>query len=130
MKQFLRCMTILLLLAGGGTDEMISAQEKPAYLLRLYEDNDFINARGLGTDDAYTNGTRIDLFYTKKEPSRHGLDRLLPKAGKNSIDVYGWGVMQLMFTPEDISRADYQPNDYPYSGALIGTQTLYSYDPI
>jgi len=122
-------MITLLLSAGCGGGEALLAQDAPTFLFRIYEDNDFINTRGAGTDNAYTNGTRIDLFYTKQHPSRHGIDRLLPKAGANSTDVYGWGVMQLMFTPNDISTPAYQPDDYPYSGALVATHTLYSYDP-
>ena len=134
MKQFLRIMSTLLLSAGCGAGEALLAQEMkeeaPTFLFRIYEDNDFINSRGLGTDDAYTNGTRFDLFYTKKHSSRHGIDKLLPKAGENSVDTYGWGIMQLMFTPRDISKTEYQPDDYPYSGALIATHTLYSYNPV
>jgi hypothetical protein len=129
MKQFLRCMITLLLSAGCGAGEALLAQDAPTFLFRIYEDNDFINTRGAGTDNAYTNGTRLDLFYTKREPSRHGIDGLLPKAGANSTDIYGWGIMQLMFTPNDISTPDYQPDDYPYSGALVATHTLYSYNP-
>lgn len=125
MKQFLRGMITLLLLAGYGKGE---AQDTPTFLFRIYEDNDFINLRGIGTDNAYTNGTRIDLFYTKRHPSR-GIDGLLPKAGANSTNIYGWGIMQLMFTPNDISMTDYQPDDYPYAGALVATHTLYSYNP-
>jgi len=30
---------------------------------RVYEDNDGVNILGQSTDDAYTNGTRLDLFY-------------------------------------------------------------------
>lgn len=99
-------------------------------LLRVYEDNDGINIFGQSTDDAYTNGTRIDLFY---QPARrpHGLlGRLAPGAGEGSIDVYGWGIMQLMYTPEDMSKTAYQSNDYPYSGAIIATHTRYSYNPV
>lgn len=129
MKHFLRwTITLMVIVCDAG--EALFAQEKtPDFLLRIYEDNDFINSLGVGTDDAYTNGTRIDLFYTKKHSPR-GLDRFLPTAGKGSIDTYVWGIMQLMFTPEDITRTEYQPNDYPYSGALIATHTLYSYDPV
>ena len=134
-------MITLLLLAGRGTGEALLAQEirekdpvtveeAPTFLFRIYEDNDFINTRGLGTDNAYTNGTRVDLFYTKRHPSRHSWDAFMPKAGANSVNVYGWGIMQLMFTPNDISTADYQPDDYPYSGALVATHTLYSYNPV
>lgn len=104
-------------------------QDTPTRLLRLYEDNDFINIRGQGTDNAYTNGTRIDFFYTKKRPSRWFIDRLMPKAGDSSVNLFGWGVTQLMFTPDNIASTDYQPNDYPWSGGLFATHSLYSYNP-
>jgi len=137
MKHFL-FFTLWLLLAEK--NDRLYAQEQrngsagkeektPTRLLRIYEDNDFINIRGQGTDDAYTNGTRIDLFYTKDKPSRWFIDRNLPKAGDSSINVFGWGLEQLMFTPDDISKSGYQPDDYPYSGALLITHTLYSYNP-
>jgi lipid A 3-O-deacylase len=105
-------------------------QDTPTRLLRIYEDNDFLNIRGQGTDDAYTNGTRIDYFYMPVHPSRWFIDKHMPKAGDSSVNVYGWGIMQLMFTPNDISDAGYQPNDYPWSGGLIATHTLYSYNPV
>ena len=97
-------------------------------LLRLSEDDDFINIWGTGSDDAYTNGIRIDYFYKPSHPPFF-LDRWMPHAGDNSIDIYGWGAMQLMYTPDDISNPDYQPDDYPWSGALVATHTLYSYNP-
>jgi len=126
MKQHTIWLLIPLLMAGTG----VRAQDTTHYLLRIYEDNDFINIRGLGTDEAYTNGTRIDLFYRKKHPSRWFVDRAMPRAGKGSEDVYGWGIMQLMFTPRDISQTAYQPDDYAYSGALLVSHTLYSYNPL
>ncbi|MBN8852540.1 MAG: hypothetical protein BGO55_02180 [Sphingobacteriales bacterium 50-39] len=129
MKHFLRWTIIFMVIACDAGETLFAQEDAPNLLLRIYEDNDFINAFGVGTDDAYTNGTRIDLFYTKKHPSR-GIDRFLPTAGTGSINTYGWGFMQLMFTPDDITRSDYQPNDYPYSGALIATHTLYSYNPV
>jgi len=98
-------------------------------MLRIYEDNDFINIFGKGTDEAYTNGTRIDYFYENNRKPVFFIDRLLPRAGNKAANTYGWGIMQLMFTPRDISTAAYQPNDYPYSGALFLTHTLYSYNP-
>ncbi len=106
------------------------AQDSAGKLLRVYEDDDFINIVGQGTDESYTNGTRIDLFYFKKHRSRFFVDKAMPKAGKGSIDIYGWGLMQTMITPSDISQSQYQPHDYPYSGALFATHTLYSYNPV
>ncbi len=125
---FLSFLTLLL----AGINNRLSAQEQqetPTRLLRIYEDNDFMNVRGQNTDDAYTAGTRIELFYTKKKQSRFSLDRVLPKAGDSSVNTFGWGVMQLIFTPDDIGDPAYQPNDYPWSGALAATHTLYSYNP-
>jgi len=99
-----------------------------AWLLRVYEDNDFLNLNGNGTDNAYTNGTRFDLFYTQQRPPRFFIDRLMPKAGDSSLNVFGFGIMQIMVTPNDITVPYDQPNDYPYSGALFLTHTLYSYN--
>jgi lipid A 3-O-deacylase len=107
-----------------------SQQDTPTRMLRIYEDNDFLNVRGQGTDDAYTNGTRIDYFYMPRRPARWFVDKHLPKAGDSSVNVYGWGITQLMYTPDDISSADYQPNDYPWAGELFVTHSLYSYNPV
>jgi hypothetical protein len=108
---------------------MATAQTTPTRLFRVYEDNDFINIKGNGTDDAYTNGTRLDLFFTKPHASRFLPDRLMPHAGDSSINIFGYGVMQIMITPNDMSKTYDQPNDYPYTGALFATHTLYSYNP-
>lgn len=109
------------------------AQQKvqpPQKMLRIYEDEDYLNIRGHGTDNAYTNGTMIDYFYTKPERSRFFIDRLFPSAGDSSINTYSLGIAQLMFTPDDIRVREYQPNDYPYAGALFVTHDLYSYNSI
>jgi len=96
----------------------------------MYEDDDYINFFGNGTDDAYTNGSRLDYFY-KPEQRPHGLlGRWAPRAGDSSIDIYGWGVMQLMYTPNNIDRPEWQPHDYQYAGALIAIHSRYSYNPV
>jgi lipid A 3-O-deacylase len=116
-----------------GIARQTSDDPRPAdtlhWLFRIYEDNDFINARGRGTDDAYTNGSRLDYFYQPRHPSKDPVDHILPKAGASSVNVYGWGIMQLMYTPNNLTDSAYQPNDYPWSGALVATHTLYSYNP-
>jgi hypothetical protein len=52
----------------------------------------------------------------------------MPKAGDSSNNTYGWGIAQLMYTPDNIATKEYQPDDYPYAGALYVTHTLYSYN--
>ena len=124
MKQFYLCRVIYLALLS--TPLPAAAQK----MLRIYEDNDFINIRGRGTDEAYTNGTRIDYFYTKKEPPHFFITKLLTAPGDSNINISGWGITQLMFTPRDISTSSYQPDDYPYSAALYLTHSYYSYNPV
>lgn len=96
-------------------------------LLRLYEDNDAVNFLQKTTDEAYSNGSRIDYFYTKKKQSFFlGLFR----HDSGSVNVGGISVMQVMITPRDYSRKDKQPDDYPYSGALYLTKSFFSANPV
>ncbi|WP_217602851.1 lipid A deacylase LpxR family protein [Chitinophaga sp. GbtcB8] len=121
---------LLLFLAAKANCQVISTADSIHHLLRIYEDNDFLNIRGQGTDESYTNGTRIDYFYQKKKPTRF-LDKLiLPRTGKNAINTYHWSVMQVMITPENLSETKYLPDDYSYSGALFLSHGLDSYDPV
>ena len=76
-------------------------------MLRLYEDNDFINIHFSGSDEAYTHGFKADLFYTKKDAKPAFAERLMLKAGENSINTFGWGIMQTMVTPNDLSNPRY-----------------------
>ena len=118
-----------LLLLSILLNKRISAQRtQPRYMVKIYEDNDFYNIQGHGTDNSYTNGTRLDFFYTKEKRSGFFIDRIIPVAGVNSVNTYGWGIMQIMVTPNDIGKTEYQANDYHYAGALYVTHTLYSYN--
>lgn len=125
MKKNLRLQCFSLFLILKSTIPSVSQMAEPTRIFRMYVDNDFLNVRGLGTDKAYTNGLRFDLFYKIKKPP--GL-LILPHAGPGSIDTYGWSVMQVMITPENLTLPDYQPKDYPYSGALFVTHSLASYN--
>ena len=100
-----------------------------ASLLRIYEDNDFLNIRGKGTDKAYSGGTRFDLFYEHKRKAL--LFQGMLQSNRDSIvNIGGWGVMQTIFTPNDISDPYFQRYDYFYSGALYIIRSLYSYNPV
>jgi lipid A 3-O-deacylase len=114
---------------GAAQLQQVAGRDSVTRLFKVSEDNDGINFYGHPTDDAYTNGTRLDLFYTPAHRPHGLLGKLAPSAGDGSIDIYGWGLMQLMYTPYDISQTAYQPSDYPYSGAIVATHTRYSYNP-
>jgi lipid A 3-O-deacylase len=95
--------------------------------LRILWDNDFINVRGDGTDRYYTNGMRIDYFYTKKQKAKFPSSLLLNISDDNN-NIYGWGLAQFMFTPRNIAVPDIQYNDRPYAGALYSIHSLQSID--
>ena len=117
----------LLLISATGSAQKASTAKN---IFRLYEENDFINLRGKGTDEAYTNGIRLDIFYEKSKASYFLLDNLFPKAGINSVNTYGLGIMQLMYTPRTISSIEPDPRDFPYAGALFAIKSLHSVNPI
>lgn len=97
--------------------------------LRIYEDDDFFNVWGRGTDRAYSNGSQIGYLYMKKKKSVF-LDKwILPVAGSNAINVFHWSVMQSTMTPNEIADTSYIPSDFYYAGALFATHGLTSYNP-
>lgn len=97
--------------------------------LRIQWDNDFINVRGDGTDRYYTNGMRIDYFYTKKRKAKFPSSLLLNISDENN-NIYGLGIAQFMFTPKNIAVSDIQYNDRPYAGALYAIHSLQSTNKI
>jgi hypothetical protein len=100
------------------------------HLFRLYEDNDFINIAGDGTDKGYTNGTRLDYFFQKKHPNRFFLDNWFPRAGIGSVNTFNYSIMQVMLVPNDITRLQPDKNDWPYSGSLVLSHGLCSSNPV
>lgn len=97
--------------------------------LRIYEDDDFFNVWGRGTDRGYSNGSQVGYLYMKKKPSVF-LDKwILPTAGANAINVFEWDLMQVMITPNQIADSSFIPSDFYYAGALFATHGLTSYSP-
>lgn len=123
---------IISLMVFFNCSSLVHAQEKTTYshLFRFYYDNDFINVLGKGTDHQYTGGIRMDYFHTKKEPSRFLLNKWMPKAGTNAVNTYGWSLMQIAYTPDDLKKTEPDVSDYPYAGGLFLTHTLHSSDPV
>jgi lipid A 3-O-deacylase len=98
-------------------------------ILKLSWDNDFFNMRGEGTDRGYTNGLKIEFYYTKHVAPKF-LSNLLMKITENADNIYGWGITQNLYTPIDISTKDIQYGDRPYAGVAFLSHILISSDPI
>ncbi len=121
-------LCLLLLLCTGNAFPQI--MEQAPGTLRLYEDDDFFNVWGKGTDEAYSNGTNISYFYVKQKPSTCIDKWIFPRAGKKALNVFEWSIMQVMVTPQDISDTAFQKHDYFYAGALFATHGLTSCNPV
>ena len=129
VKYFL-IFLILFIYRNGYAQEGRSPDPAEEQMIRIYHDNDFMSYRAWGTDEAYTGGIRADFFFTKKRPYHFFVDRLLPKAGSQPVNIFQWGFMQVVYTPRDLLDSAYQPNDYAYAAGLYLIHSLYSYDPV
>lgn len=116
---------LVMLLSGA----VCTQAQEYRHLLRGFDDNDGIDIRGMGSDEGYTNGTRIDFLYQPPK-QRSLLYGLLPKAGNGSISTYGWGIMQVMYTPNQLKTPFPPADDYPYAGGLFAAHTFHSANPI
>lgn len=119
-SKFLMVVWVLL---GGIWTKALSQND---HLFRIYEDNDFINIAGKGTDRGYTNGTRFDYFYFSGHPSRLFLDKWFPTAGDGAVNTYSYSLMQVMLGPKDISKPLPDKDDWPYAGALVISHGMHS----
>lgn len=118
---------IVLFLIGLG-NQLMAQSINQDHSLRIYVDNDFLNFRGSGTDRYYTNGLRLDYFYTKEKKAKFPSSLLLTISNENNI--YGWGLAQFMFTPKHIDVKEIQYDDRPYAGALYAIHSLQSIDKV
>ncbi len=126
MKTTSRLLLLLLLIPISAAAQDTTASR---HMVRVYEDNDAIKLFGALSDKGYTNGTRFDYYYTRTTTPHFLPDRILPKAGKDAVNTYGWSLMQVMYTPEDIRAPLPDVEDWPYSGALFVSHSLHSSSP-
>lgn len=100
----------------------------PQRFIRLYEDNDGINALFRGQDWGYTNGTRLDYFslQQKQEPRLHQKNRTFSA----KYVTNGWSLLQVMITPQKTRPSIPDKNDYPYAGAMMVIHTRHKADPV
>ncbi|NIG52260.1 lipid A deacylase LpxR family protein [Chitinophaga sp. Cy-1792] len=126
MKQTLLCLILCIL----SLITQAQLTQNATSLLKIYEDDDFFNVWGRGTDKAYSNGTSIGYLYMKKKNSKFVDKWLMPKAGKIAVNVWEWNIMQIMITPNNISDTGFIANDYYYAGALFARHELTSYNAV
>lgn len=96
----------------------------------------FENDVFVGDDDGFTNGTGLTygrgpfLSFDGQIPEL--LNRLTKNIYIQSIPNRVHGVAYMLFqtlqTPEDISIAEFQPDDLPYAGLMVLQTQLYSWD--
>ncbi|HWB28672.1 MAG TPA: lipid A deacylase LpxR family protein [Chitinophagaceae bacterium] len=119
-----------ILVAGALTGKVQAQDTTFGHLFWLSIDDDCINLRGKGTDEAYTAGINLGMVYNKRHLSKFFIDRWLPKTGIGAVNTFEWAISQLIYTPSDISRVPPAKNDYRYAGALVASHTLYSANPV
>ena len=128
-ERYILISFIGIFLMSGNINNATAQSVNSKHSVRFLWDNDFINVRGDGTDRYYTNGMRIDYFYTKKRKAKFPSSLLLNISEENN-NIYGLGIAQFMFTPKNIAVPDIQYNDRPYAGALYAIHSLQSIDKI
>ena len=106
-----------------------SAQKKTNWqLLKLSEDDDYLNLRGEGTDRGYSSGLKLEFLYTKNVKPRFP-NTLLMQIHENADNLYGLSLTQRMYTPGNIMAKEIQYGERPYAGVTYLTSTLTSSNP-
>lgn len=87
--------------------------------LTLTLENDLF---GAGTDKNYTSGVRLTYFNAAQKPGPvlHWLDDNVPMVNINQTTSVYYSLGQNLYTPDDITQAQPQPNDRPWAGFLYG----------
>jgi len=116
---------------GDGANETTVAERK---LWRFELDNDFFRR----TDNAFTSGWSIQRHsfqhqsWAEMEPSGFSgwISRTVPGLDPQGDQVVkrGTGISQLIFTPENTTQADPQPDAVPWAGMLGWSESWYAFD--
>ena len=109
--------------AAAPPSEDAAASQKSAGIFSLFVENDLL----AGTDRDYTNGFKAMWVSPELGPGERQahaprwldfLSRTLTPAGPGSKRFFSLALVQMIFTPSDISRTDRDPYDRPYAGYL------------
>jgi len=96
--------------------------DKSPTLLKVVFDNDIFS----NTDYYYTNGVYIELI--SPLAGRSPLSRLLVGIPKAQVNLFGFSLMQNIYTPTNPDIAEISIGDRPFSAFLTIGQTRESYD--
>lgn len=88
--------------------------------LTITEENDLF---GAGTDQHYTNGTRIGWLDTSATPPKVArfVDAYLPLFSVNETTSVYYSLGQNLYAPADLLKNTPDPNDRPYAAFLYGS---------
>lgn len=94
------------------SSELTFSNTKKPWILTVIFDNDIFN----NTDYYYTNGAKIELVtpFAYNSP----VNKILPGAGKSSINFSGFSLQQNIYTPINPDAGEIQYNDRPFSAFL------------
>lgn len=104
----------------------IAQKNNELQFMKLSEDDDFLNFRGEGTDRAYTSGLKFEMYYSKRKAPRFPSNLLMKVSGQDVDNLYGWGISQNIYTPNEIDKTTIQYGERPYCGITYATHSLVS----
>ncbi|SFD98483.1 hypothetical protein SAMN05518672_10438 [Chitinophaga sp. CF118] len=125
MGKFKYLLLISLLVWQAG----MTQKKNELQVLKISEDDDYLNLRGEGTDRGYSGGLKIEFYYTKNVKPRF-LGNLLMRITDKADNLYGWGLTMNTYTPTDITKTEIQYGDRPYAGVTYVSHILISSDPL
>jgi hypothetical protein len=108
-----------------GSVNCFSQHNNEIEYFKLYIDDDFFNLRGEGTDRGYSSGIKMEIYFTKKNKPKFP-SNLLMKIDEPTDNIYGWGLTQFIYTPNDISQNIILYGDRPYAGVTYFSHSLIS----
>ena len=122
-----RLAVTLTMLVAGLVGSLPATAEEAAGVISLTSENDLFG----GTDRNYTNGLRIERVSPADRvfPLLREAAELVPGLDLERISLrQGFAISHAIFTPEDISRTDPDPEDRPYAGWLHVSGTVVASD--
>ncbi len=93
----------------------------PQHVLTVMFDNDIFN----NTDYYYTNG--VNIRFINPSASRSPLSKLLAGSRSSDINMYGFSIMQNIYTPTNPDIAEISTGDRPFSAFLTIGQLRETY---